>query len=292
MIATYLQLIGGSNPIEAPPNPSSCGGGPGGCNSAGVMCGTTADVQGAALVDGDDHAIAGCSGCSDPPTTAQLASASGCTGAGCNVSATTSGNFNLIAQGGLTCWKNASKTEPCTGNSPNVGLTASNCTEWQTFYNQWASVSASAPGVVLLNGSSYEGPDVPCSTPKVFLINTAEPVYSISGNHYLCGTFIVASNTSLSMSGTISLVGLFLMMGEYSNVTFTGGSGTINMTGKLVFKSTVADGGKELVFNGNANLVFSSAGVGYGMQAINNANAGGGSTGSGSLLTAAWEETY
>lgn len=291
-IRTFLQLIEAEeNPIEAPPNPSSCGGGGGGCSSAALMCGTTADIQGASGVDGDDHAIAGCSGCGNPPTDAQLDTASHCSGAGCNVSATTSGFLNVIGQGNVTCWKNATKTEACSGTYSNAG-SQSNCSEWQTFYNQWASVSASAPGVVLLNGSSYTGPDVSCSDPKIFLINTASAVYTISGNHYLCGTFIIASNTSISMSGTVSLVGLFLMMGEYSNVTFTGGTGTVNMTGKLIFKSTTADGGKELVLNGSAGLVFSSAGVGYGMEAINNTEAGGGEGGEGSLITAAWEETY
>lgn len=286
-IATYLQLISPTTPITPPANPSSCSGGGGGCTSAALFCGTQADVnfQKVTSVDGDDHPISGCSGCSNPPTDAQLVTAAGCTGSGCNVSPTTSGYLDAISEGTLTC------TGSCAGNLGNVGA-ATNCASWQTFFNQWASVSASAPGVVLLNGSSYSGPDVSCATPKIFLINTASATYSISGNHYLCGTFIVASNTSINMTGTMSLVGLFLMMGNYSNMTFTSGGGTANLSGKMIFKSTAIDTAKELSISGNANLNFSSSAVGYAMEAINNANAGGGSGGSGTLLTAAWEETY
>ncbi|MCB0307971.1 MAG: hypothetical protein KDD48_01255, partial [Bdellovibrionales bacterium] len=174
----------------------------------------------------------------------------------------------------------------------NMGAN-SGCSEWQTFWNQWASVSASAPGVQLIGGStsSYSTSN-DCTNPKIFLINTSASTLKITGNTYMCGMFIVASDTTIQMSGTVSLVGMILAMGTGSNIAYTGTSGTSNLVGKVIFKSNGSDSQKELYVKGNADVHFSSAGVGYALDAINNANAGGGSGGSGSLITSAWEETY
>lgn len=108
----------------------------------------------------------------------------------------------------------------------------------------------------------------------------------------MCGMFIIASNTTINMNGTVTLNGLILAMGNASNLSYTGTSGTSNMNGKLIFKSTAVDSGKELYVKGNAAIHFSSESVGYALQAINNTNGGGGSSGSGTLITSAWEETY
>jgi Tfp pilus assembly protein PilX len=270
-IETHLQLILGD--IQYPPKPSTgCSTPP--CDSAALFCGTDTDVKtnGSGWnIDGADYPV--------PPDS--------CTGSACRTlpNPATSGNEDLISEGNLNLTGGAGVTY-----SQDITDSNSGCSQWQTFYNQWASISPTAPGVVVINGSTFSG-HYDCTQPKVFLINTVGTL-TLDGNTFLCGMFILGTDTSLNMNGTITLVGTILAMGSNSALSYTGTTGTSNIYGKVIFKTTTIDTQKEMYLKGNAGVQFSSAGMNYGLQAVNSANNGGGPSGLGTLITSAWKENY
>ncbi|MFH1262610.1 MAG: pilus assembly PilX N-terminal domain-containing protein [Pseudomonadota bacterium] len=275
IITTYVQLINGTNPITYPPNPSDCSPTPpGGCDSAILACGAIDTLQKGtnATIDGANYPY--------PPY--------GCTGSGCNTTpeAGTTANWDIIGSSTVNVSVSGGATPAIADQSTG---SAAGCDQWQTFYNQWASVSASAPGVEVLTGSNYTG-DNPCTSPKIFIINTASTSINIKG--YSCGVYVVASNTSIDMSGTTTMVGPVLMMGAFSDMTFTGEVGTCQLLGKIIFRSETPDAVKELSVKGNALVAFSSSGMAAGLEAVNNANGTGTGGVPGRLITAAWEESY
>ncbi|MFH1018975.1 MAG: PilX N-terminal domain-containing pilus assembly protein [Pseudomonadota bacterium] len=267
-IDTYVQLIT-TGSVNFPPAPPGVG------ESAGLMCGVRSDIntQGASTIDGDNYG-----------SVADLQALIPCTGSGCDLGQIGANSYDIVAEGPVS-WGSGGRV------MDNLGA-SSGCAEWRTLYNQLSSFNSNAPGVVILSGTGYAGGWNSCATPKVYIINTTSPTFTFSGNVGLCGTFVVATNTSIVMNGTVTLVGLVLMMGNDSNLSYSGLGGTSNIYGKIVFNSTAVDSQKELAMKGNASLDFSAAGVGFALQAINDANNGGGAGGSGTLLTAAWNESY
>jgi len=249
VVEAFYRINKTSN-VTLPSPPSSCE--PAAtCDSAALICGTTGDIetQGASVINGNDHGVPGY----------------GCTGAACNMPDTTSGNWDVIAENTatLSCTGGSCSTDLLQNNGNNA-----NCDDWKTFYDNWASYSGSSSNVVHLSGSSYTGTGNNCSTPKIYILDTTSSTYSITGNVFLCGAFIIKSNTQFQTSGTITMAGLMLMMGNNSNLAYNSATGTSNFYGKVVIRSTTADTQKEIYTQGNNSLFFSKEGIDYGLQAF------------------------
>jgi hypothetical protein len=164
-------------------------------------------------------------------------------------------------------------TLSCTGGSCNTQVLSNsgsntNCNQWQTLYDHWSVYNGTSPNVVHLSGSSYSGTSNSCSTPKVYILDTNSSTYQITGNTFLCGIFIVKSNTEFQTNGTVTMVGVMLMMGNNSQLAYNAASGTSNFYGKVVIRSTQEDTQKEIFTKGNNSLYFSSDGMGFGLQAL------------------------
>jgi Tfp pilus assembly protein PilX len=269
-ISTHVQLIGGSNPIDFPPSPSGCG--QTSCESASVMCGPSdVTIVGTATVDGGNY---------DYPSFTDPGSAT----ATLSTTDPQAGNYDIIGSSTLSLSGTATTSQ---------NVTESGCTGWQTFYNQWASVTPDGVNIIGLTGTQYLGSGNSCDDPKIYIINTDSATYKFAGDRYLCGTFIVASSTTIEMQGNVTLVGAMIMMGDNSALNFqTGGGGTPELIGKIVFKSILDDPNKEMNVKGTAKILYSASAMNAALQAINEAGSGGGATGDGTLFTAAWEETY
>jgi hypothetical protein len=282
-IDTHIQQVVG---ITFPPNPP---GGP----TAGLLCGADSDAktQGSGSISGCDWAL--------PPATPWP-----CTGSGCNgsvVGDTTSspdscdpgdspltGGYAIAAENDLDTSGGGFESGTTPVTTDGLGSSA-NCSEWKDTSDQLASLSASAPGVIHLSGSSvssYAPND--CTNPMVFIINTTEPTFSISGDSAMCGVFVVASDTSISLSGTTTLIGIVFVMGNNTSIDFVSSGGTANIFGQVITNDIVADSGQEVQASGNTGIKYSAEAVTYAEQALSNAGVGGG----GALLTVAWEEKY
>ncbi len=267
-ITTYIQLVGGSNPVNAPGSP------PGG-ESASVLCGSGTEVHmsGSSSMNGDNY---------DAPNLP-------CTGSGCNGTWVSANTYDLIAENTL-----ASCTGGCTSLTQQTSVgSALNCSAWQTLSNQLSALNSSNPNVVVLTGDEWQG-DITCATPKIILISTTSATFNLKGNASMCGTIVVASDTKITSSGTVTLEGILLFMGGNSATTGIelDPSGTANIYGKVIFGSGTETNTKKIEMSGSSTVYYSSEAVGYAMQAINNANAGGGSGGTGQLMGVGWEESY
>lgn len=264
-IEAHYQKPTASGEVALPSPPASGSG-------AAMMCGTSTDVrtQGAAKINGNDFAVPSlpCSG-------------SGCEGTNLGPSA-----FAVVGEGKI----NTSGGGFVGGSSQYVSDTK--CAEWKTLRNSLASLDPSHESVVVLSGSGTSAQLNDCSNPKVFIVNTSASTYHFSGSSELCGIVVVASDTSISTTGNATLIGTVLVMGESSDLNFIASSGTPRIFGQVIVESISVSKAKELEVKGTADINYSTEGIGYAQQAMNNALSLSGGGGDSGVLTIAWKETY
>lgn len=241
----------------------------------GVICGTGTQIAagGASQISGDDY---------DAPTLP-------CSGSHCNTSVVATTTWDLIVENTL-----ASCTGACSSSAKQTNVGSSlNCAGWRTLNNQLAALNASNPNVVMLTGTEVATGNT-CANPKIFIISTTASSFKIKGNLGMCGVFVVASDTTITTSGTVTLNGLMLFMGGNSGtkgITFDP-TGTANFNGKMIFGSSEEANTKLIDLSGSTTFHYSSEGMAAAQQALNNINAGGGSSGTGQLMVVGWEESY
>ncbi|MEZ4820676.1 MAG: hypothetical protein R3A45_12645 [Bdellovibrionota bacterium] len=279
-IEEYLQKIG--DPIVFPDDPVD---GP----TAAMLCGseeTDVRVWGSAQISGIDVEIpdlatcsgSGCSGTPVSPTTGGAALASEST-----IDAT------LADPSMLEGYDGGSTTSGLAATNQSLGSGA-NCSDWETLNNQIASLSCSATGVECFTGntstiSNSDGND--CSNPKVYIINTTKPLVTIQSNTRICGIVLVASDTSLEISGNSTIVGSVFVMGSKTELTLST-TGTSNIFGQVIVSNVGTDTDDELDVDGSAAINFSTEGMQMASMALSNAGAGG----DAAIITVAWREIY
>ncbi len=279
-IETYLQMTTATVTFPGNPSDGSASG-----SAAGLLCGTTTDVQmkGSSHIDGRDYQapnnIVPCNGTSCD----MILNGTGGTG------------YAVASQGVTNTDTQGSASYVSAAPSPTLQNTGSgsNCSQWQTLYNQYAALTSSAPNVVVLTGSESNNADLSeCTTPKVFIINTTASSYKFKGQTNLCGVLIIASNTEIETTGTVTIVGLVLDMGNYASLSFSSSSGRALVYGQIITNSTAVDVQKEISLTGTSEIRYSSQGLGYAATALASTGGGGGGGSTPPLLTIAWEEKY
>jgi hypothetical protein len=265
LVEAFYKVNTTTTSVTWPPSPTGCSTPP--CDSAALLCGdSNVSVGGSGQIDGADYPYP----------------AYGCTGSSCNVSpsSSTTGNYDVIGDSSVSV--SGSDVTSLTNQGASAG-----CTNWQTFYDTWSNVSSSAPGVVRITGSTYNVSN-DCSSPKIFVIDTTSTNLSLASNTYMCGTFIFKSATSISITGTATMVGAILLMGNYPSNAFNPAIGTANVLGKIILRSTASDSGVEIGNSGSSKIYYSSSGMNAALQAVNNANT---ASSGGSLQLISWRTT-
>jgi hypothetical protein len=281
-------------PSAPDPFPGAPGGGPG----AALMCGTASDVDtgGTSKIQGHDYVLPSLP-CPNTPS---------CAGVDCSLPASIVPGGPCEAQCGVgvTCPSGYSVQSEETLSATGPGyvsdkvpafrgnVTDTQCDEWKSLRDQLAELDDSSPHVEVLSGNGTSAVLNDCTDPKVFIINTSEPTFKFSGNAQMCGIVVVASNTAVEATGNVVLIGLVLIMGESAQLNFSASMGTPRIFGQIIVESTSVDKPKELYTKGTAEINFSTEGLGFANEAMNNALNGGGGGGGGGLITMAWKETY
>lgn len=269
-IEAYVQKPTTSVTTLPPPSASD--------HSPVIACGISADIQtkGSSTIDGSDFSLPSlpCSGIA-------------CTGINLGLGG---GGYAVQAEGALTTSGGGFLSLLGLSVLANVGVDL-RCLEWRTLRDQLASLDPSNPDVVVLNGSGTSAVLNSCADPKIFIIDTASSTYKFSGSAELCGVVVVASNTLIEATGNTVIAGLVLSMGPAANLGFVAASGTPRLFGKVVIESNVIDKALELQVKGTADIKFSTEGLAYAQEAINDAlgTSGGGSS---PVITMAWQEVY
>ena len=268
-------------PMASPPTfPSQPSGGGG----AAMLCGTASTVKttgAVATISGHDYGL---------PTLP-------CSGASCagtdltSIDSTTyPGAYAVVGEGSVTTSGSGFESTFTPATQENVSDTQ--CDEWSTLRDQLASLDPSHPDVEVLSGSGVTAQLNDCTDPKVFIINTSSSTFTFSGTASLCGIVVVATDTALATVGDVVIIGTVLAMGESADLQFVASSGTPRIFGNVIVESTAGDTDREVEVKGNGEVNFSTAGMAFALQAMQDALSDPSGGGGSAIITMAWKETY